>query len=61
MNYAIIEAGGSQFRVEPGRFYDMNRLTTDDSNAYVIDKVLLISNDSKITICHPFIEGATVE
>merc|ERR1712070_606058 len=46
MNYAIIEAGGSQLRVEPGRFYDMNRLTTDDS---------------KITIGHPFIEGATVE
>ena len=43
MNYAIIEAGGSQFRVEPGRFYDMNRLTTDDSNSYVIDKVLLLS------------------
>ena len=61
MNYAIIEAGGLQFRVEPGRFYDMNRLTTDDSNAYVIDKVLLISNNSKITIGHPFIEGATVE
>ena len=61
MNYAIIEAGGSQFRVEPGRFYDMSRRTTDDSNSYVIDKVLLISNDIKITIGHPFIEGATVE
>ncbi|MFY0608781.1 MAG: 50S ribosomal protein L21 [Candidatus Atelocyanobacterium thalassa] len=61
MNYAIVEAGGAQFRVEPGRFYDMNRLTTDSNNSYVIEKVLLISDDDNITIGHPFIEGATVE
>ena len=61
MNYAIVEAGGAQFRVEPGRFYDMNRLTTDSNNSYVIEKVLLISDDDNITIGHPFIEAATVE
>ncbi|BDA39550.1 50S ribosomal protein L21 [Candidatus Atelocyanobacterium thalassae] len=61
MNYAIVEAGGAQFRVEPGRFYDMNRLTTDSNNSYVIEKVLLISDDDNITVGHPFIEGATVE
>lgn len=62
MSYAIIEAGGTQLRVEPGRFYDINRLTADDDNdSYTIDKVLLINNDDEVTVGQPFIEGATVE
>ena len=61
MSYAIIEAGGTQLRVEPGRFYDLNRLTANEHGSYVIDKVLLINNDDEVTIGQPFIEGATVE
>ena len=61
MSYAIIEAGGTQLRVEPGRFYDLNRLTANEDGSYVIDKVLLINNDDEVTIGQPFIEGATVE
>ena len=61
MSYAIIEAGGTQLRVEPGRFYDLNRLTANEDGSYVIDNVLLINNDDEVTIGQPFIEGATVE
>ncbi|MEA5511123.1 50S ribosomal protein L21 [Crocosphaera sp. UHCC 0190] len=61
MSYAIIEAGGTQLRVETGRFYDLNRLFSDEGDSYTIDKVLLINNDDEITIGQPFIEGATVE
>ena len=61
MSYAIIEAGGTQLRVEPGRFYDLNRLTANEDGSYVIDKVLLINYDDEVTIGQPFIEGATVE
>jgi large subunit ribosomal protein L21 len=61
MSYAIIEAGGTQLRVETGRFYDLNRLTANEDGSYVIDRVLLINNDDEITVGQPFIEGATVE
>ena len=61
MSYAIIAAGGTQLRVEPGRFYDLNRLTANEDGSHVIDKVLLINNDDEVTIGQPFIEGATVE
>ncbi|MGK7942210.1 MAG: 50S ribosomal protein L21 [Crocosphaera sp.] len=61
MSYAIIEAGGTQLRVEPGRFYDINSLTANEDGSYVIDKVLLINNNDEITVGQPFIEGATVE
>ena len=61
MSYAIIEAGGTQLRVEPGRFYDLNHLFADPDDNYVIDKVLLVNNDNEVTVGQPFVEGATVE
>jgi len=61
MTYAIVEIGGGQMRVEPGRFYDVNLLAADPESSYTIDKVLLVSNDDDITVGRPYIEGATVE
>ncbi len=61
MTYAIIETGGKQLRVEPGRFYDIDLLSVDPESNYTIDKVLLVNNNDEITVGQPFIEGATVE
>ena len=61
MTYAIIETGGKQLRVEPGRFYDIDRLPQDPDTAVSIDKVLLVHNGTEATIGQPFVEGATVE
>jgi large subunit ribosomal protein L21 len=61
MSYAIIETGGKQLRVEPGRFYDIELLPVEADSKYTIDKVLLVSNDDEISIGQPFVAGATVE
>lgn len=61
MNYAIVEIGGGQIRVEPGRFYDINLLAAETDENYTIDKVLLVNNNNEVTVGRPFIEGATVE
>lgn len=61
MTYAIIEAGGKQMWVEPGRFYDINLLPVEPDSNYTIDKVLLIHNGEDVTVGQPYIEGATVE
>ena len=61
MTYAIVEIGGGQLRVEPGRFYDINLLAAEPDSSYTIDKVLLVSNDDDVTVGRPFIEGASVE
>ena len=61
MTYAIIEAGGTQIKVEPGRFYDINLLPVEAESNYTVDKVLLVNNNDEITIGQPYIEGATVE
>ncbi len=61
MTYAIIETGGKQLRVEPGRFYDVERLPGDVDSEIAIDKVLLVNNDGAVTVGQPFVEGASVE
>ena len=60
MAYAIIEASGTQLKVEPGRFYDVNRLSVDEDASITIDKVLLVNDDGDTNIGQPLIEGASV-
>ena len=61
MTYAIVEIGGTQIRVEPGRFYDINLLAAEPDSSYTIDKVLLVNNDNEVSVGRPYVEGATVE
>ena len=61
MSYAIIETGGKQLRVEPGRFYDIELLHVDPEEQVTIESVLLLQHNGEVTIGQPFIAGATVE
>ena len=61
MTYAIIETGGKQLLVEPGRFYDIELLHVEAESDYTVDKVLLVNNEGEVTIGQPYIESATVE
>jgi large subunit ribosomal protein L21 len=60
MTYAIIEAGGTQLRVEPGRFYDINRLAVEAEEQVTLDKVLFVNDDGEAIVGQPLVEGATV-
>ena len=60
MVYAIIAAGGTQIRVEPGRFYDINRLPVEPDEKITIDDVLMVENDGDVSIGQPLVEGASV-
>jgi large subunit ribosomal protein L21 len=61
MTYAIIETGGKQLRVEPGRFYDVERLPVEEEGSLTIDRVLFIDNDGEAHIGQPLVEGAAIE
>jgi large subunit ribosomal protein L21 len=60
-SYAIIETGGKQLRVEPGRFYDVERLAVEPDSQITIDKVLFVQDDGAISVGQPLVVGATVE
>nr|AND48529.1 ribosomal protein L21 [Flatbergium sericeum] len=65
--YAIIETGGEQLRVEPGRFYDVRRFAPSKSNflgpntKVLIYRVLMIRHESITNIGHPWLRGAVVK
>lgn len=61
MTYAIIETGGKQLRVEPGRFYDVERLAVNEEDAVAIDRVLFVDNDGEVHIGQPWVDGAVVQ
>jgi len=61
MAYAIIEAGGKQLRVEPGYFYDINRLAVEEDDFVTLDRVLLVANGGEVMVGQPLVEAASVE
>ncbi|MGB3205494.1 MAG: 50S ribosomal protein L21 [Crinalium sp.] len=61
MSYAIIETGGKQLWVEPGRFYDIELLPVEPDTKVSIDKVFFVKHDDNVHIGQPLVEGATVE
>ena len=60
MTYAIIEASGKQFRVEPGRFYDFDRMAVDEDGTVEIDQVLFVSHDGETMVGQPHVKGASI-
>jgi large subunit ribosomal protein L21 len=60
MTYAIVEAGGKQLRVEPGRFYDIDRLALEVDDTVTLERVLFVDNDGEALVGQPVVEGATV-
>lgn len=61
MTYAIIEASGRQFWVEPGRFYDFNHLNLNSGDKISLTRVLLINNDGNVSVGRPCLNEAKIE
>lgn len=58
--YAVIETGGKQYRVAPGDSVEIERLATEAGQPHTFDRVLLVSNDGKLTIGTPTVASARV-
>ncbi len=61
MTYAIVEAGGKQVWVEPGRFYDVELLDLEPEDEFEIHNVLLVNHEGQVTLGHPYVSGAMVK
>ena len=65
--YAIIETGGEQLRVEPGRFYDIRHFASlkpeflSSNTKILIYRVLLIRNETTVSIGQPWLKNAIVK
>jgi len=59
--YAVVETSGTQFWLEPNRYYDLDRIKADVDQKITLDKVLLLKDGEEVKIGRPYIEGAKVE
>ncbi len=60
MAYAIIKTGGKQYRVQPGQYFDVEKLDVPVGEKTTFSEVLFHSDGDKVTQGAPFISGATV-
>ena len=59
--YAIAETSGQQFWFEVNRYYDIDRLNAKAKDKITLEKVLLLKNNSSITIGKPYVKDAKIE
>lgn len=60
--YAIVEISGKQYKVQEGDIVFVDRLENlEEGSKVTFDKVLLISDDKKVTVGQDTVKGAKVE
>ncbi len=60
MDYAIVQTGGKQYRVQEGDSITVEKLPGEEGGTLELDNVLLVSKGEKVTVGQPHVEGAKV-
>lgn len=60
MIYAVVELGGKQLWVEPGKFYDVNKLNGSPGETVFLNRVLLLNKDGYALIGNPCIKYCVI-
>jgi large subunit ribosomal protein L21 len=58
--YAVIAAGGKQYRVETGEILRVEKLEGDVGAEVAFDQVLMLGEGEDVRIGQPVVEGASV-
>lgn len=58
--YAIVEAGGKQYRVQEGDLIKVESLGVDEGESVVFDRVLFVGKDDDLLVGTPCVQGASV-
>lgn len=60
MTYAVVEIGGKQIYVQPGRFYDVNKLHAAPGETVLLNKILLLNKSGTVTLGDPCIQSCSI-
>ncbi len=58
--YAVLETGSKQYRVAAGDTLEIERLDVEAGKPFTFGRVLLISNDGKLTVGSPTVSAASI-
>lgn len=59
--FAIIETGGKQYRVAPGKKLKIEKLEVKEGEPLSFDKVLLTAEGDNVKVGAPYVNGAKVD
>jgi large subunit ribosomal protein L21 len=58
--YAVIKAGGKQYRVSPGENIKIEQVAADVGSTILLDEVLMVADGESVTLGAPTVAGAKV-
>jgi large subunit ribosomal protein L21 len=58
--YAIVEASGQQFWLQPNRYYDLDRIAADVDAVITLKDVLMVGGSKGTTLGKPYVQDAEV-
>jgi len=58
--YAIVRSGGKQYKVAPQTVFSVEKLDVPVGTEHVLDDVLLVADDQRVTVGTPRVPGAAV-
>lgn len=61
MTYAVVDVGGCQVIVEPGKFYDLNYIPAEPGDIINLNRVLFLSKDNVYSIGKPCLDNVMVK
>lgn len=61
MKYAIIEISGRQFWIEPGKYYDFNRIAAESGKQITLNRILFYHNQGQISIGKPYLTSLEIK
>jgi large subunit ribosomal protein L21 len=59
--YAVIKAGGKQYRVASGEKLRIEQVAADVGSEIVLDQVLMVADGENVTLGTPILTGALVK
>ncbi len=59
--YAIVESGGKQYRVGEGETLEVEKLSADEGEEVVFDKILAVDDGNGLQVGQPYVEGCQVK
>lgn len=61
MVYAVIELGGNQLIIEPGKFYDVNYMNANPGDIINLNRVLVIAQSNNFSFGCPCLNNVSVK
>jgi len=58
--YAIVRTGGRQYRAEPGKVIDVEKLPVEAGDTIDLETLLVAPDEGDPLIGHPLVEGVVV-